>query len=560
MRNDRTKAMIHWLLCSLRLLGLGCLSIGTAASQTFLPRTGTEDLGDLDRLGLVGIAQPQGIALESTINPERYFVGPSDVFSVNIWISPPLSFMLTVTPEGTLIIPTVGEIEVSDLTLAEAKIRVVERIRSRYFGKEKPTLTLVSPRPIVVTVIGNVLNPGSYVLWAYNRADKAIDEANRLQVTQTQLHLQRILELMSTRNITIKHKDGKTSAVDISKFLATKEDRWNPHLREGDVVIVPRKDLERSVIAIYGEVNVPGRYEYVPGDSVRDALRIAHGFTFEALSDSVEFFRVDTQRDTIISWIINGDSVLEGKVRDFALQPGDRIVVRPKPELRADYRVTVVGEVIFPGIYPVTKGRTRLSEIILKAGGFTEFASVKTAELIRRSVRPSDIKLERLESSRGGVTPEDSTYYYLETELRIQKEIVNVDFEQLFLQQDSSQDVILRDGDVIRVPSARKTIYVFGQVASPGHIPYVHGEGPEYFVAKAGGFTERARTGDVKIVKAKTRQWLSPHETTVEEGDYVWVPKEIERPFSYYMEIIGQTASVISVAIGVVLLVVQVNK
>jgi hypothetical protein len=158
------------------------------------------------------------------------------------------------------------------------------------------------------------------------------------------------------------------------------------------------------------------------------------------------------------------------------------------------------------------------------------------------------------------VSPDDSAYYLLETNLRIRKEIVNVDFEKLFVRNDSTQDVLLRNDDYIVVPSTRKTIYVFGQVVTPGHVGYVNGENVEYYIRKAGGFTERARSGDVKIVKAKTRQWLSPDETRVEEGDYVWVPKEPERPFSYYMNILGQTASIVSVAVSIVLLVIQVNK
>lgn len=95
---------------------------------------------------------------------------------------------------------------------------------------------------------------------------------------------------------------------------------------------------------------------------------------------------------------------------------------------------------------------------------------------------------------------------------------------------------------------------------TPGHVPYVEGEDFEYYVRKAGGLTERARAGDLKIIKAGTRQWLSPKETAIEEGDYVWVPKEPERPFSYYMNIIGQTASIVSVAVSIVLLVIQSKK
>jgi hypothetical protein len=103
-------------------------------------------------------------------------------------------------------------------------------------------------------------------------------------------------------------------------------------------------------------------------------------------------------------------------------------------------------------------------------------------------------------------------------------------------------------------------VYVFGQVVTNGYIPFVAGEGLEYYVKKAGGYIERARTGDVKIVKARTRQWLAPDETIIEAGDYIWVPRVIERSFGYYMGIIGQTAAIVSVAVSIVLLGIQINK
>ena len=110
------------------------------------------------------------------------------------------------------------------------------------------------------------------------------------------------------------------------------------------------------------------------------------------------------------------------------------------------------------------------------------------------------------------------------------------------------------------MPRLKRTVYVFGQVVTPGHLPLVPGQDAQYYVDRAGGFTERALTGDLKIVKAKTRQWLSPEETTIEDGDYVWVPKEHEYSFGYYMSIIGQTAAIVSAAVSIVLLVVQINK
>ena len=289
-------------------------------------------------------------------------------------------------------------------------------------------------------------------------------------------------------------------------------------------------------------------------------MKLAYGFTRYARPDSVEFTRFNPDGIGITTTFVNGTDILEGRRQDIALQPGDRVVVRAMTDQRADFIVTIVGEVRYPGTYPISKRSTRLSEVIERAGGFTENASLKNAELSRHSVQPNQIQLEHLESLHGGVPSEDTSYYYLETNLRLQKEIVSVDFERLFVRGDSTQDATLQNGDYITVPSNRRTVYVFGQVVSPGHIPYVAGENVDYYVRKAGGYTDRARDGDVKVVKAKNKQWLSPDETVVEEGDYIWVPKEIERPFSYYMNIIGQTASIVSVAVSIVLLVIQVNK
>jgi len=135
-----------------------------------------------------------------------------------------------------------------------------------------------------------------------------------------------------------------------------------------------------------------------------------------------------------------------------------------------------------------------------------------------------------------------------------------VDFVRLFTEGDSLQDVFLQDDDVIRVPSFKRTIYVFGQIVSPGHIPFVEGEGPEYYIGKTGGFTDRARPGDMRIIKSKTKQWLAVDESQLEGGDYLWVPKEPDRPFSYYMTTVSQAAGILSVIVAMAAVIVSVSK
>jgi len=539
----------------------GCL-IGGVVPQALLAQTRSmfdrEESSSSLQMKLLS-QQPQvgGVALESSVNPENYFVGPSDVLSVNVWISPPISFTLTVTPEGSLIVPTVGEIPVADLLLARVKEKVIGEVKKKYIAGEV-TVTLLKPRGIIVSVLGNVVNPGLYTLSSIDRATKALEEANRTSETvglQGQAGQPKYPDDMSTRNIIIRHRDGTEARVDIAKFLASKEDIWNPYLREGDVLIVPKKNLVKNVFGVYGEVNAPGRYEFVEGDSVLDVLNIGQGVTRLALEDSAEFSRLNYDGTVLSTQVIDLAAMKERRAPNIKLQPGDRLVVKAKPELREDYRVLVGGEVLYPGVYPITKNKTRLSNVIHQAGGFTEFAWLEVAELNRRSVLPGDIELERMISLRGGASPEDSSYYLLETDLRLRKEIVNVDFRKLFEHGDSTQDVILQTDDYIFVPSIKKTIYVFGQVVTSGHVPYAQGEDVDYYIRKAGGLTDRARSGDVKVIKAKTRQWLSPKETSVEQGDYVWVPKDPERPFSYYMTIYAQVAAIIGTVATVALLI-----
>ena len=507
----------------------------------------------------LGIMQPAGVALESTVKPEDYYLGPSDIIAVNIWMSPPLSFPLTVTPEGTLIIPSVGEVMVANLTLAHAKERILAEIRKKYLRADI-TATLVKPRPIIVSIVGNVLHPGLLSLTGADRADKAIEEANKLSRLESQDDLRPILNAMSTRYVVLKHRDGSQDRVDIPKYQATHENRWNAYLREGDLIVVPKKSFITGTIAVYGQINSPGRFEFVEGDSVLDAIRFGHGVTERAIGEKAILSRFNEDGKTISTRIINVSEIMAGREPNFSLQPGDRIVIQQKADTRGDYNVDIGGEVIQPGTYPITIDATHLSEVIRQAGGFTDAAALNSAQVLRQSQHPENNDYERLQSLRGEPAGNDSGGYTVETDLRISRAPVSVDFEKLFLQKDSTQDIILQAEDQIFVPSRQKTVYVFGQVALPGHIPFVRGRESKYYIEKAGGFTGRANSGSLKVIKAKTKQWLEPGSTTIEEGDLVWVPQEPDRPFSYYMTIASQSAAILSVIIGVAFIVQQANK
>ena len=506
-----------------------------------------------DTKNLLQVPAVTAPALDGPVDPDKYYIGPSDVLSVNIWVSPPLNFSLTVTPEGTLIVPTVGEIRVADLTLSEAKKKTITEIKKKYLTGD-PSVTLIKPRQVVITVAGSVGYPGKYVFDATERVDRAIAEAEKVRKEERSEKIRR------GRNIRLTHRSGESTRIDIPRYYVTRDDRWNPFLREGDEVFVPITDPEKGVFAIYGAVNVQGGIEYVEGDSLLDAIELAYGFTPRAIRDSIILYRYDIQTGSQDLTYFKLGEIKRGSSGNPPLILGDRIVIKEQPDIRENYRVSLDGEVKYPGTYPITKDSTKLTSVVEWSGGFTEYASLSAAQVFRGTISKQETDIERLLSMRGSVTPEDSAYYILESELRSKREVVNVDFRKLFIEKDATQDIFLKSGDDISIPSVRRTIYVFGQVVNPGNVPFVAGKDYKYYVDKAGGFTNKARTGDVMIIKRANRQWLSPKETKIEEGDYIWVPKEPERSFAYYMNIFSQTAAVVTAAISIALLGVQLGR
>lgn len=568
-----------------------CILIG--GSVRAQEKKDAERTSVMDLLGKVSgvTAEVPSIPMENVIDQTKYIVGPSDMFGINVWSLQNVSFRLSVTPEGTLVIPTVGEVKVSGLTLEKARSATLDAIRKKYLRGDI-SVTLVSPRKFLVTVTGNVLNPGSYVAFPVERVDKVIIEANRMTMptstvivepspmvtltptfTQQRTALEQfqknternqasqILENISSRNIILYRRDGATMRVDLLKFYATGEEKYDPFLLDGDVIFVPRKDIAKNFVSIYGAVNQPGVYEYTAEDSAYGLVKVAGGFMDLVDLDNLRISRLSDDGNTEKSIEVDMKAIIEGKEKDMPLQRGDRIFVGEKVQQRGDYKVYVQGEILHPGIYPITKESTRLSEVIGTAGGFTEYAFLSGAQLIRGGVSQTDANIEKLLSFRlANLSREDTAYYNLETNIRIVRGLFTVDFKKLFVDKDTSQDITLRDGDIIIVPSVRQMIYVYGQVVNPGYVPYVKGKDLEYYIQRCGGYGEEARSGDTKIVKWKTQQWISPGDTEIEPGDYIWVPKKPERDLPFYMTILSQAASVLSVVVSVVLVVLYTQK
>ncbi len=499
------------------------------------------------------------MALEKEVDPDEYYVGPGDQFLIQIGGAGSDNIETTVSPEGELIITAVGAIPVANKTLTEAKRITQEYLSVKYVSKTIG-IHLVKPRLFKVSVTGAILEPGSVEVTAMSRAAEAIDlagglkqrmtvetlmqqvtikspvkEETSLQTTKPNPQVKYESYAGSQRNILIKRRTGESVPVDLQKFNLTGDLKANPFLRDGDVIIVPTEETSAGRVYIAGALKNPDIFEFAPGDCVGDLITMAHGFTTDADSSKIELVRFkgtgsNTTRE-LLHLPADNPQARERSMR-FPLQPDDRLFVRFQYKFHETRNIEIEGEVLYPGFYALEEGEIRLSEMIERAGGFSSEASLKNAYIQRRAQEDVlDPEFERLKKmSVLEMTESERDYFKIKSRERTGG--MGVDFVALFEKGDKSQDVILRDHDLIHIPAQEMTVKVTGQVLNPGLYPYKPNMNVKHYLTEAGGFNWNARKSRVRLIRSQTGEWAKPDDdTAVEIGDTIFIPEKPERDY-----------------------------
>lgn len=396
-------------------------------------------------------------------------------------------------------------------------------------NKTSPSITKESALYYSVSVVGSVANPGIYYLSPASRVSEAVQQANLVRDTLL-VDVERTLANASTRNIKLRRGD-EIIRVDLQKFYATGDERNNPYLLDGDVVVVPSL-TER--VSVYGAVNRAGTYELVQGDKVSDIFELATGLRPDVYLEKAEVVRFkENHIDTEILTINLRNIIDNPKSTDnILLKNDDRIFIHSIPKFHEEKNIFVSGEVKFPGTYSIMEGETTLLDILEKCGGPTDKADLQNAYLQRRrSVDVIDPEFERLKL----MLVEDMTdleYEYFKTKSRELKGKCAIDFVKLWENKDETQNILLRNGDYIYIPDQTLTVTVSGQVKNPGLITYVSGKNYKYYIEKTGGYAWRADKRKLRLIRATTGEWLKPDEDTIVEiGDMIFVPEKPERDY-----------------------------
>lgn len=290
-------------------------------------------------------------ALENAVDPEQYLVGPGDVFSFNIWGALEEQIPLMVSPEGRLIIPSVGEIDVNGLTLTAARERVLDRAKPVYAGSEV-SLSLEALRFFRVHVVGEVQFPGTYVARAVDRVSELITLAGGPT------------ERAWKGGIEIRHWNGMQDTLDLNAFELTGQLDSDRFATGGDVIFVPPIGLGHDLVKVEAEQETSGSYRIDPGETLLGFLQRVRALKRNSDLSKILVIRQEQGKDRYLYPFSPASTDLE-----FALLPGDRVV------LPSQY-VYVKGSVRLPGAYPYVFNLTA-KEYAGMAGGDFRSGNIK---------------------------------------------------------------------------------------------------------------------------------------------------------------------------------------
>lgn len=242
--------------------------------------------------------------------------------------------------------------------------------------------------------------------------------------------------------------------------------------------------------------------------------RIAQVFTF-TLNDNLALPAGEPSNDTL-----------------FTLEPFDEVYVRFSPGYQEQQVVEVNGEVTFSGSYVLAEKNFRLSDLIRQAGGVTPDAFVRGASLKRQLTDDEMRRLETLLELSSNKQSKDSVAVSLET---IKDYSVGIDLEKALLHPGSSDDVVLRDGDILYIPQLQSTVKVSGAVTYPNSVTYTKNMSVRACLGQAGGYNDMARKYPIVIYmngKVATTQRVAlffKRYPKVEPGCEIVVPSKTQR-------------------------------
>jgi polysaccharide export outer membrane protein len=306
-------------------------------------------------------------------------------------------------------------------------------------------------------------------------------------------------------------------------------------------------------VSIGGAVRRSGRVLYRDGMTLRDLVLLADGVQEGAYLQEAEIARLPESRAggrtaTTIRVPMDSTYIFErgpdgryvgppglqvpaGGAPAVMLKPYDNVLIMRQPGWSLQRTVTLAGEVKFPGVYALTNQSERLSDLVKRAGGLTGEAYADGIVFMRRDNNIGRVGVE------------------LSTALR---------------RYESSDNLILRDGDNITIPPYNATVTIRGAVNAPATVAYVRGRGIDYYIDAAGGPAAKADEDHAyvtqpsgKLESVRHRFFLPDEMPRPRPGSVVTVPLGDGTPKRDWIPFVTGLAQIIGSTVAIVVAVTR---
>ncbi|CEN35985.1 SLBB domain-containing protein [Capnocytophaga cynodegmi] len=403
-----------------------------------------------------------------------------------------------------------------------------------------------------LSIGGAVYQPGTY---EFKEGMTAYDLLNRANGVRKEASLDRGLIFR-----TLNRVDYQTINFSVKDLI---EERNNIPLKDNDSIHIFYKDSLQMArfIKVEGAVNKPKELPFMENMTVEDVIALAGGLSQGADASTIDIFREINDGDfrkLSQDFKVSANNELtpvEGDV--ITLQPNDIVSVRYIKGYTPMQTITVEGEVVYPGIYSIRSKDERISDIIERVGGFSPYAYIKGATLIRKKLDEGDIKQEQFldEIVMASSIGNDNDKALKKIEKKSTEYRIGIDLKKILQNKHSKYDLILNEGDVLLIPSEKQTIEIKGEVLAPSLVRYEKGLSLRDYVNRAGGFSDRAKKRSIYVmyangdIKSTNNSLFFKNYPELEPGAIIIVPSKPERQRISTSETIGIISAITTMGV-----------
>jgi protein involved in polysaccharide export with SLBB domain len=450
------------------------------------------------------------IDADNSIDENAYYIGGGDVFRIYIADIPSMNYTGTVNESGDLYLPSLGIASLGKITLARAKVLIADFVKTKLKKQYDIRVSLLRVKDASISISGSVASPGTYTFPGYLRLWDALKIANKeREQPATSLYLNDY----NLRAVGLRHLGGDSLITcDLLIYLLKGDFSQNPYIYPGDyLTILPATNRVYVGGGIKGVLS--GLVPIHQDERIGDFFSF---FSFDPNADSQHILiqRMDESRNYQITTI----DIASKESRDFRLKNNDIITVPYLKDFSEIFIVSVAGEVNHPGVYPISKRKTTVHQVLSLAGEYTPFANADKAAVIRHSKIPASLfshgSSQELNEPLAAMRPELSSGLVMMTATK--------DYSVILIKDHP--ETILEPNDQIVIPRAEHMVYISGSVDRPGAYAFSPNKKVNYYIDLAGGITSRANKDNITIAEVYGDVFQTSTRTDVEDGDIIVVP------------------------------------